>query len=232
MAQVRNETAQLEIKKNLEFGEAKDIDKSVEDYATFEVVVSSVHQDAKSLANTASGERDKKRKTLIDRYIGHVENYIDKGLEFANPVLVYMIIWLIDLGRIGDALKFGVIAVNQKQMPPQQWRRNLPTFIADSVCDWAQSEFDNDRSVEPYFTDAFKLLDQWPVPDAVVLKFTKLAGDIEFKNENYEGALKLFLEARGLEKGTLKAKVKGRIDKTEQLISKATKEINAETQES
>ncbi|CCK75045.1 Phage small terminase subunit [Oleispira antarctica RB-8] len=175
--------------KALDAGDIKTVENTVADYGQFEVLTSSLNNDVAALANTPTGERDKLRKTFIARYLPHVEEYVKSAEVYANSVLVMVMMWLFDNRDIGSALKYAAVAIEQGQKMPQQFNRNLATFVADAVLEWADRELKKGHAIEPYFTQVFKQLEHWPVPEVVMMKYYKLAGSLALESEHYADAV-------------------------------------------
>ena len=76
---------------------------------------------------------------------------------------------------------------------PERFNRDLPTFLCDTVIEWSENEFEEDRSCEPYFTDVFNLANTedapWDLPDQVRAKFYRLRGMIAYKKEDWKQAV-------------------------------------------
>jgi len=183
-------------------------------YGEFEVLKGSLQQDVTALANLPSGADKVARKgELGQKYLSHVQAYLDGGSVYANPVLVQVVIWLFDAGRIDQALPLAFTAIEQAQVMPDQFNRNLATFVADSVLAWAEAELKADHGIEPYFTSVETALHSWPVPDVVKLKYAKQRGLIAFDAKDYQEAVLQFQRAEALEataNGT-KAQVKTKL---------------------
>lgn len=199
--------------KALDEGDLKTAENTVTDYSQFEVLESSLKNDVTALANTPTGERDDLRKTFIARYLPHVEKYVESAEVYANQILVMVMMWLFDNRDISKAVKYALVAVDQGQKMPQQFSRNLATFVADAVLEWADRELKMGHAIDPYFSQIYMKLDDWAVPDVVLMKYNKLAGTLAFDNEKYKDAI-YFLE-KANEYGTANnpAKVKTKLDK-------------------
>jgi len=222
MKRVRDEQEKVNQQKRLDSGDIKAADDSVDNYSAFEVTKASLETDVKALSALPKDERDKQRKdVLIPRYKGHVDAYIESNQVYANPVLVYMIIWLIDLCRIGSALELAKVAISQSQAMPGHFKSNLATFIADSVLAWAEKEHKLGNSIEPYFNQVFVSLDTWQVPDVVKMKYQKMAGLVAFDNDQFQDAISYFENAIGLETPQRKAQVTTKLDKARKIIAES-----------
>ena len=222
MKEAREKIAANELKAKHQNGEVKAIEKTAENYSEFEVLCQAVEKDVIALAALPSTERDQMRKTLVDRYMGHVEAYLEIEGEYANPVLAHMVMWLLDLGRIGEGLELGVVAVKQNQQTPKQIKRDMATFVADEVLKWCQKEYDLGKSCAPYFECSFKLLDEWTVPDVVNMRYNKLAGKIANDDGQLEDAVKYLEAAIQFETPNHKAQVTTLLNKVRVNLAKQT----------
>ena len=220
MARKRKEIAAAEVKQKHESGNVEAIQHTAENYSEFEVLSVAAEGDASKVRKLASSERDEARENFLQKYMAHVTAYLNHGEVYANPVFVYVLMMLVDLGRIADVVKFGFIAVAQQQQTPDFIKRDMATFIADSVLAWAEKEYKLGKSVSPYFNQTFTKLDEWPVPNVVKMKFNKLAGLIAFDEKQFEQAIKYFEAAIGFEEGSNKAKVGTKLNKAKEIIAK------------
>ncbi|HCM1923101.1 TPA: terminase [Salmonella enterica subsp. salamae serovar 16:m,t:e,n,x] len=118
-----------------------------------------------------------KRDVMLPRWMPWAEKYLAAGDVYQNPVFVWCIVWLMDVRKFEKALKWASIAIEQGQESPEGFRNNLPGTVADEVLDWAETEFEAGRSVEPYFTETFKsVTEQWKLNEQLTAKYYKLAG--------------------------------------------------------
>ncbi|MEY8251735.1 MAG: phage terminase small subunit [Colwellia sp.] len=203
-----------------ESGNVDVIKHTAENYSEFEVLTVAAECDASNVRKLASSDRNEARETFLKKYMRHVKAYLDLGDVYANPVFVYVVMMLVDLGRISDVVKFGFIAVAQQQQTPIFIKRDMATFISDSVLAWSEKEYKLGKSVSPYFNQTFTKLDEWSVPNVVKMKFNKLAGLIAFDEKKFEQTVKYFEAAIGFEEGSNKAKVGTKLNKAKELISK------------
>lgn len=175
-------------------------EESATDYTQFELLKHSLEQDVQAAKNLPRGKaRDAMRdETLIPRYQPHADAYVESGEEYANPVLVWVMIWLLDAGRIEAAMPLAMHAIKQGQAMPADFKRDLPVWVADTIRAWSEAQFKAGHSPEPYFSDMFKALEEMDVPHVVTMKFNKLAGKIAFDQEEYEAAVKFLTAANEL----------------------------------
>jgi hypothetical protein len=153
----------------------------------------SLDQDLERLSTIKgmAGKQDLKRGELLGKYQDYVHRYLDSGLVFPNRVLVQVMVWLFDTEQFEDALELADIAIAQGQQMPEGFkRRDVQTFVADAIGDWAYAEYQAERSPEPYLSDLLPRVDgEWDLPEQIPSKFHKLIGMRAMKDEQWETAL-------------------------------------------
>lgn len=118
-----------------------------------------------------------KRDVLLPRWMPTVEAYLAGDARFANPAMVYCVIWLFDTGEMGQALEWADVAINESQATPENFKSTLPAFVADTVLEWATNEAAAGRSIEPYFSRTFEnIRDKWRLHEDINAKWYKFAG--------------------------------------------------------
>ncbi|WP_254303679.1 phage terminase small subunit [Citrobacter sp. TSA-1] len=118
-----------------------------------------------------------KRDVLLPRWLPHAQAYLDGDRVYQNPVLVYCIIWLFDTEQFEQALRWADIAIEQGQKTPENFRSELPTFVAHTILEWAKVEAERGHSIEPYFRQVFeKIRDTWRVNERLAAHYWRFAG--------------------------------------------------------
>ncbi|KFF72105.1 terminase [Pectobacterium brasiliense] len=126
-----------------------------------------------------------KRDVLLPRWMPSVEAYLAGDARFANPALVYCVIWLFDTGEMGKALDWADTAISESQATPENFKSTLPAFVADTVLEWATDEAAAGHSVEPYFSRTFNnIRDKWRLHEDINAKWFKFAGLYLLRDEN------------------------------------------------
>lgn len=122
--------------------------------------------------------QDLKRNELLPKYQDYVRRYVESGLVMPNRVLVQVMVWLFDTTQFEDALELADIAIAQGQELPERFkRRDIQTFVADAICEWAYEEYKAQRSPEPYLSDLLPRVDgEWDLPEQIPAKYHKLIG--------------------------------------------------------
>ncbi|QHM72964.1 phage terminase small subunit [Mixta intestinalis] len=118
-----------------------------------------------------------KRDVLLPRWMPTAESYLTGDARFANPVLVYCVIWLFDTGEMGKALDWADVAITETQSMPENFKSTMPAFVADTVLEWAMSQAEAGHSIEPYFSRTFEnIREKWRLHEDINAKWFKFAG--------------------------------------------------------
>lgn len=126
-----------------------------------------------------------KRDVLLPRWMPTVEAYLAGDARFANPALVYCVIWLFDTGEMGKALDWADVAISESQATPENFKSNLPAFVADTVLEWATIQAEAGHSIEPYFSRTFESIrDKWRLHEDINAKWFKFAGLYLLRDES------------------------------------------------
>ncbi|WP_422422355.1 phage terminase small subunit [Pseudomonas sp. GZD-222] len=158
-------------------------------------------QDLERLSATKglASKQDLKRDELLPKYQEYVQRYAASGLVMPNRVLVCVMIWLFDTAEFDDGLELADFAMEQGQAMPERFARDIPTFVADAVIEWAQSEYQAKRSPEPYLSDLLPRVDgQWKLPEQIPAKYHKLIGIRAMEAKDWAKAIKHFERATEL----------------------------------
>nr|WP_284146365.1 phage terminase small subunit [Pseudomonas mosselii] len=143
--------------------------------------------DIKGLAT----KQDLKRNELLPKYQEYIDRYLASGLVYQNRVLVMVMVWLFDTAQFEDALALADIAIGQGQEMPERFKRDIPTFVADAVCEWAYDEHQAGRSPEPYLSELLPRVDgEWDLPEQIPAKYHKLIGIRALEAKEWATAIK------------------------------------------
>lgn len=145
---------------------------------SFHIQMLELERDVERLRSLTRAERmDMKRDVLLPRWMPTVEAYLAGDARFANPALVYCVIWLFDTGEMGKALDWADVAISESQATPENFKSNLPAFVADTVLEWAIMQAEAGHSIEPYFSRTFEnIREKWRLHEDINAKWFKFAG--------------------------------------------------------
>lgn len=187
--------------------ELEDSQKATDDSAEFELLLQALSLDLNRLGELPQGPNRHKLKAeeLIPKYQPAVEKYISDSEDYKNLILVYVMIWLFDTGKIDSALNLADIALIQKQSLPDRYKCNLHTFIARETLAWCVGQQAQGEAFEPQFFEVLDLITQeeWPIPEKLYIDYLKLLathnealGEDQKALENYNDILKIDPKAK------------------------------------
>jgi len=137
-----------------------------------------------------------KRDELLPKYLNYVERYLDSKLIFPNPVMMQVLVWLFDTQQFIQGLQLAQVAMAQGQELPERFKRNVQTFVADEVIEWAETEYKAGRTPEPYVSDLLHLVDgEWQLFERIPARYHKLLGIIGIDLEDWPQAIAHFERA-------------------------------------
>lgn len=218
-AQVKQAQAAAVAKAMLAGNQEKQIRQMAADVNRYQLLADSLENDCKRISSLPQGEarNQVKRDELIPQYRKYVDAYLSGGEVYANQVLVQVMIWAFDVGDIDLAVKLAEIAVAQDQSMPERFNRDLKTFVADAVLEWAQAQRTGGNPVEPYFGGMFALVTTWPIHDVIKAKYHKFAAE-NATAEDPAKALELYRRALEIDPD---CKVKTAMAKLEKALAAA-----------
>lgn len=143
-----------------------------------------------------------KRDELLPKYLEYITRYRESGQRFTNVVLMYVLVWLFDTRQFEDGLELADFAMSQGQELPKRFNRDIPTFIADEVIDWAEAELKAGRSPEPYVSDLLPRVDgEWKLYERIPARYHKLLGMIAMDRKDWAVTVAHFERAEALYEG-------------------------------
>lgn len=164
--------------------------------------------------NSLEARQQLKRDELLPKYLDYVQRYRESGLNHPNPVLMQVLVWLFDTVQFEAGLDLALFAIEQGQALPERFRRDVPTFVADAVIDWAEAEHKAKRSPEPYLSQLLPYVDSywaqihaeegealpqpWQLFERIPARFHKLLGIVAMDNKAWAVAIDHFERATAL----------------------------------
>ncbi len=164
--------------------------------------------------NSLEARQRLKRDELLPKYLDYVQRYRESGLNHPNPVLMQVLVWLFDTEQFESALELADFTIEQGQKLPERFRRDVPTFVADAVIDWAEAEHKAGRNPEPYVSNLLPRVDgywaritaedeaalptPWELFERIPARFHKLLGILAMQREEWAPAIDHFERATAL----------------------------------
>ncbi|PWE46169.1 terminase [Pseudomonas prosekii] len=179
-----------------------------------------------SAINSRELRQQLKRDELLPKYLDYVQRYRDSGLSFPNSVVMQVLVWLFDTVQFEAGFDLADFAMEQGQAMPERFKRDVPTFVADAVIEWAEAEQKANRSPEPYVSDLLPRVDgEWELTEQIPAKYHKLLGIRAMADKDWAKAITHFERATELHaaigvgtrmEGARKALAKQQLDQTTQ----------------
>lgn len=167
-----------------------------------------------SAINSREARQTLKRDELLPKYLDYVQRYRESGLNHPNPVLMQVLVWLFDTAQFEAGLDLADFAIGQGQQLPERFKRDVQTFVADELIDWAEAEHKAGRSPEPYVSQLLPRVDgywalihaedeadlpkPWELFERIPARFHKLLGIIAMESEQWALAIDHFERAAAL----------------------------------
>jgi hypothetical protein len=152
-----------------------------------------------SAINSRELRQQLKRDELLPKYQDYVQRYRDSGLSFPNSVVMQVLVWLFDTVQFEAGLDLANFAIEQNQPMPERFKRDVPTFVADAVIEWAEAEQKAGRSPEPYLSDLLPRVDgEWALTEQIPAKYHKLIGIRAMAAKDWANAIAHFERATEL----------------------------------
>ncbi|MFC6924286.1 phage terminase small subunit [Microbulbifer taiwanensis] len=146
-------------------------------------------------------EKIELKRRLLPKYLPHVKTYREAGEHYPNELLVYCVIWLLDVEDIEPALELADFAIEQQQHLPERFKRDLPTWVAETVHDWAERQYKANQSASPYFEQVLEAVEseRWLVTNVIVrTKLYRLAALYAERNSELESAAQWLEKAQAV----------------------------------
>lgn len=144
----------------------------------YELMLMKLAEDRRRLKLVQSVERkiEVKRK-LLPEYAPWVEGVLSSGRGGQDAVLMFVMVWHIDAGNYGDALRIADYALRFDLAMPDAYQRTPATLIAEQI---AEAAFIAQASGEPFslgvLSQAEELTRDKDMPDEVRAKLQKALG--------------------------------------------------------
>ena len=152
-----------------------------------------------SAINSRELRQQLKRDELLPKYLDYVQLYRDSGLNFPNSVVMQVLVWLFDTEQFDAGLDLAHFAIEQDQQLPERFKRNVQTFVADQVIDWAEAEYKAKRSPEPYLSNLLPLVDgEWMLFERIPARYHKQIGILALEQRDFAKAIQHFERAEEL----------------------------------
>lgn len=180
-----------------------------------QVAIASLDRDLDRLSalDSVADKITLKANELLPKYLPFVDASLAAGELHQNPVLVRSAMWALDVDDMETGMRLADACVAQQQLAPEHFKRDLPTFFAETVADWAERQLKENASGSPWIDQVCERLadNTWPTTNDIVRgKVFKVAGQLAEANGDRQAALDHYRRAQ---EENPRAGCKQRIDK-------------------
>lgn len=138
--------------------------------SSYDVVLAAVKQVRELLSGKSESEKIEIKQRKLPEFQEFIDDYIDSGVKYSNQVLVWVTIWLLDIGEIDAAYKYAIHAIEQQQIAPENFKRPLTDVFSEMIFEWAEKKFKTGESAAPYLIDTCEKVNsnEWPVTQPII----------------------------------------------------------------
>jgi hypothetical protein len=140
------------------------------------------------------GERAEYKRRALPEMFPLVKIYRDSRSMEPNMDVIMVMIWLFDADIMDEAMNLAFYLIGQgNQHMPERFARNIETFVADFIYDWAAERLNIDQSAEPYLSTVIRVSDeqQWRLNFIVRGKLYAIAAKHALCEERYIDCVRL-----------------------------------------
>lgn len=147
---------------------------------------------ALKLIKSIDQKESTKAESLIPKYMPTVKGLMAAGSS--HSIIGQVLVWLFDTKDLAEAMVLAVYCIDKAVPMPERFRRDLVTYLCDTIIDWADVEYSASRSTEPYFSQVCTMAEEqkWDLPKQVRAKLYRLKGLIALGNEAFADAVAAF----------------------------------------
>ena len=168
--------------------------------SAYELMLAKLAEDKRRLKDIQSIERkaDVKRQ-LMPEYAAWIRGVLESDSGRQDDVLMTVFVWAIDTGAFADALAIADYAICHKLTMPDQYKRDVPTVLAEEIADYALKQDEPGLvALQPDVVRAIAITADCDMPDEVRAKLHKAngyalrsAGQLAEARDELERALQL-----------------------------------------
>jgi len=158
-----------------------------------------LYVDIRKISNQKSLlDKAKVKQSVLPIYLPFVDEYVLNAENYPNTVAVQCMIWLLDVGEIEHGLNLALHLIQQGQKMPERIKRDMPTFLIDTLYDWANVMLKDDHGASPYFDVMVATAEKnaWDVHPLCMSKSYAMLAKHHVRNGEYETAYALCLKAK------------------------------------
>lgn len=117
------------------------------------------------------------KKTLVTEHYDWCQGVVESNAGQQDDVLITVLVWLFDIGDFKQAYPLACYALQHNMQTPDQYKRKLPTLIAEEVANSALMLIQKEEFVDAdLLVEYLELTRECDMPDEVRAKLYKAIG--------------------------------------------------------
>lgn len=144
----------------------------------YELMLVKLTEDRRRLKDIKSMEQKATVKAqLLPEYQPWIDGVLASESGRQDDVLMTVFVWAIDIGNFPAALDIGAYAIEHKLVMPDQYKRDVPTVLAEEIAEQSLKAIAADQPADlPSIERALQITDGSDMPDEVRAKIQKAYG--------------------------------------------------------
>lgn len=163
----------------------------------YELMLAKLDTDKRRLKEVLSLERRTEiKREIVPEYQDWLNGALsnDKGTQ--DDVVVTILVWMLDIGQYKEAMPVAEYAIKSDMVMPDQFERNLATFIVDEVSDAALNAQKENKHFEfDVLKKVHEMTQGFDMPDVAKAKLLKAIGYEHHAVGELEQALEVYQRA-------------------------------------
>ncbi|MDD9304383.1 MAG: hypothetical protein HUK40_19375 [Desulfobacter sp.] len=143
--------------------------------------------EALGMIKSIKQKETEKASHLVPKYMPLVKSLTASGSD--HPLLGQILVWIFDIKDIPAAMELALYCIEHEVSMPERFKRDLTTYLCDTIVEWAETEHEAGRSCEPYFTQVCDLAENWDIVDQIRARLFRLRGLIALSKEDWKQAI-------------------------------------------
>lgn len=152
----------------------------------YELMLAKLAEDRRRLKDLQSIERKAEvKRELLPEYRPWIQGVLEGGSGQQDDVLMTVLVWNIDVGDLPAALEIGRYAIDHKLVMPDQYKRDVPTVLAEEFADQSLKLIAAEKPADLEALIAVaELTAESDMPDEVRAKLYKAIGYAQRMNDD------------------------------------------------
>jgi hypothetical protein len=137
-------------------------------------------------------QKTERKLTLLEKYKEAAQAWLESG-GGQSELFVHYMIWLFDTGDFSTGLRYADVAIQRQQQMPERFKRDIQTFVADTVLEAMSGSTPNKAAFDTVFERI--QVGEWKIHEAILAKYHRYVADAAFDAQDFVAANHHYTEA-------------------------------------